>query len=87
MPEVPTKPTGAPRKCDKDLDCGSRQYCTAARLCRTDCYTDADCLGPTTTAQCNSHGRCIETVEPPADAEPPPEDAPELDGDAPEGGK
>jgi hypothetical protein len=76
---APSEPTGAPRTCDKDLDCGSRQYCTVARLCRTDCYVDADCLGPTTTAQCNTHGRCVDTVEP-SDATPPAEDATKTDG-------
>ena len=76
---TPADPTGALRRCAKDLDCGSRQYCTEARVCRTDCYADADCLGPTTTAQCNTHGRCVDTVDP-VDAAPPPEDASKADG-------
>jgi hypothetical protein len=76
---TPPEPTGVQRTCDKDIECGSKQYCTVARLCRTDCYTDSDCLGPTTTAQCNTHGRCIDTVDS-SDAAPPDEDASKTDG-------
>jgi hypothetical protein len=50
-----------PRTCARDLDCGDHHYCSEANVCRTDCYVDADCLGPTKTAQCNAQGRCVET--------------------------
>lgn len=86
---TPADPEGALRTCSKDLDCGNQQYCTIASICRTDCFTDADCLGPTTTAQCNTHGRCIDSVEP-SDTAPPDEDASSTDASgldgAPDGG-
>src|SRR4051794_6630335 len=75
---TPAEPTGSQRTCEKDLECGSHAYCTVAHLCRTDCYSDTDCLGPTTTAQCNTHGRCVETVEPEVDSGP--EDTAKPDG-------
>ena len=77
-----------PRTCKKDSDCGDRQYCTIANVCRTDCYKDSDCFGPYPDSQCNSHGRCIDPVDA---APPPPEDAkPPLDAEIDtesEGGK
>lgn len=50
-----------PRTCLHDLDCGDHHYCSEGSVCRTDCFVDLDCLGPTKTAQCNAQGRCIET--------------------------
>lgn len=50
-----------PRTCERDLDCGAHHYCSDAHVCRTDCFVDADCIGPTKTAQCNAQGRCVET--------------------------
>jgi hypothetical protein len=50
-----------PRTCLRDLDCGDHRYCSAGSICRTDCFVDTDCLGPTKTAQCNAQGRCVET--------------------------
>lgn len=62
-----------PRRCARDLDCGDHHYCSEAAVCRTDCFVDVDCYGPTKTAQCNSHGRCVETDldATPADVETP----------------
>ncbi len=50
-----------PLGCARDLDCAGHHYCSDAGVCTTDCFVDADCLGPTATAQCNAQGRCIET--------------------------
>lgn len=50
-----------PRTCLRDFDCGDHHYCSEGSVCRTDCFVDLDCLGPTKTAQCNAQGRCIET--------------------------
>jgi hypothetical protein len=51
-----------PPSCMRDADCGSQAYCTEALVCRTDCYVDADCIGPGRGAQCNAQGRCIAPV-------------------------
>jgi hypothetical protein len=60
--------------CNVDSECGAGRYCTEAHICRRDCTVDAHCFGPTTTAQCNSQGKCIDTVDaavpPTPDAEP-----------------
>ncbi|MBI2391415.1 MAG: hypothetical protein HYV09_17630 [Deltaproteobacteria bacterium] len=58
--------------CKVDADCGRGKYCSEANICRSDCEIDAHCYGPTTTAQCNAQGRCIETIDA---ASPPPDDA------------
>jgi len=50
-----------PRACKLDDDCGKGAYCTAANVCRTDCFDDVDCFGATTEVQCNVHGQCIDT--------------------------
>ena len=60
------------KHCKVDSDCGAARYCTEAQICRRDCTTDAHCFGPTMTAQCNTQGKCIETVDA---AKPPVEDA------------
>lgn len=75
--------------CKVDGDCGRGKYCTEANVCRSDCEIDAHCYGPTTTAQCNAQGRCIETIDA---AAPPPDDAgaesgkPDAEEPPPEGG-
>jgi hypothetical protein len=53
---------GSPRACQLDAECGDHAYCTQAHVCRTDCYSDVECLGPGTTVQCTSHGQCIDTT-------------------------
>lgn len=70
---IPSQPQ---RFCSVDAECGSGRYCTEASICRRDCTIDAHCYGPTTTAQCNSQGKCIDTVDAAAPPEP---DAPEPD--------
>jgi len=52
---------GSPSTCTVDADCGDHAYCSAAKVCRTDCFTDVECYGPSTDVQCTSHGQCIET--------------------------
>lgn len=59
-----------PSPCKLDSECGKGRYCGPAGVCRSDCTTDAHCYGPSTTAQCNAQGRCVETV----DAASPPTD-------------
>ena len=66
-----------PPPCNVDGDCGAGRYCAESGICRRDCYIDAHCYGPTTSAQCNAQGRCIETVDA---AMPPSEDAEPSDG-------
>ena len=74
----PAAPSGgAPTACKVDGDCGNGRYCSPANVCRRDCYIDAHCYGPTTTAQCNAQGKCIETVDA---AEPPVEDSGPTEG-------
>jgi hypothetical protein len=68
----PTVSNEPQKFCKVDVDCGAGRYCTAASICRRDCTIDAHCFGPTTTAQCNAQGKCIDTVDA---AMPPPEDA------------
>jgi hypothetical protein len=53
---------GSPRACQLDAECGDHAYCTQAHVCRTDCYTDVECIGPGTAVQCTSHGQCIDTT-------------------------
>jgi len=77
-PEPP--PNTPPTPCKVDGDCGSGRYCTEAHVCRRDCYIDAHCYGPTTSAQCNAQGKCIDTVDA---ASPPPEDAEPIEGGKP----
>jgi hypothetical protein len=70
-----------PSRCALDADCGKGRYCSEAFVCRSDCTIDAHCYGPSTTAQCNAQGRCIEVIDPaasPADAAAP------LEGGAPD---
>ena len=57
-----TESNGSPRECKLDADCGDHAYCTPAHVCRTDCYSDVECLGPSATVQCTSHGQCIDTT-------------------------
>jgi len=81
----------SPSRCRVDGDCSKGRYCSVAGVCRSDCTIDAHCYGPSTTAQCNAQGKCIETIDaalpPPDDAEPieggkPEPDAPETEGGA-----
>jgi len=84
--EPPTPPNTPPTPCKIDADCGAGRYCSTAGVCRRDCTIDAHCYGPTTTAQCNSQGKCIDSVDA---ASPPEEDSGPVDAepDAPvEGG-
>lgn len=74
-PEAPS--STPPTPCNVDGDCGEKRYCTEAHVCRRDCYVDAHCFGPTMSAQCNSQGKCIETVDA---AMPPDEDAAPVEG-------
>lgn len=60
---APATTEAPPKPCALDGDCGKGRYCTSAGVCRRDCSTDAHCFGPTTTAQCNAQGKCIETVD------------------------
>lgn len=70
--------TGTPRRCAKDADCSAQQYCTDAKICRTDCFTDDDCIravsSPAGPDQCNAHGRCVgapvTSPDPETDADP-----------------
>lgn len=77
-----------PTPCKLDADCGKGRYCGPAGVCRSDCTIDAHCYGPSTTAQCNAQGRCVDTVDaasPPVD-DASTEEAGEPDAPAPEGG-
>jgi hypothetical protein len=77
----PEAPSNAPPKaCKVDADCGAGRYCTEAGICRRDCTIDEHCYGPTTSAQCNAQGRCIETVDA---AMPPIEDSGPVEGGKP----
>ena len=87
--EPPPPSNDPPRACKLDADCGAGRYCTVAGVCRRDCTTDAHCFGPTTSAQCNAQGKCIETVDaasPPPEPETGPEDSGEPDAIEEEGG-
>lgn len=70
---IPVEPQ---KLCQVDLDCGAGRYCTETNICRRDCLVDAHCYGPGTTAQCNSQGKCIDSVDA---AMPPVTDAPDPD--------
>lgn len=58
-----SSPATQPTPCTDDLDCGPQRFCTDAQICRTDCFTDADCLGVGAGAECNAHGRCVAPVD------------------------
>jgi hypothetical protein len=58
-----SSPAPEPTPCTDDLDCGPQRFCTDAQICRTDCFTDADCIGLGAGAECNAHGRCISGVD------------------------
>jgi hypothetical protein len=79
-----------PPPCKVDGDCGAGRYCSESGICRRDCYIDAHCYGPTTSAQCNAQGRCIDTIDaampPPVDAEPSDGKPPADDAGDEEGG-
>ncbi len=56
----PESSSGSPHRCTKDADCSTQQYCTDAKICRTDCFADEDCVRATSISdQCNAHGRCV----------------------------
>lgn len=68
----PTVANEPQKLCKVDANCGIGRYCTEPGVCRRDCMIDAHCLGPSLTAQCNTQGKCIDTVDA---AMPPVEDA------------
>ncbi len=80
----PETTASEPQKlCKLDTECGSGRYCTVSGVCRRDCTIDAHCYGPGTSAQCNTQGKCLDTVDA---AEPPPlEDGGPRDTRAPTG--
>lgn len=79
--EPPPPSNTPPKPCKIDADCGEGRYCTSAGVCRRDCAIDAHCYGPSTTAQCNSQGKCIDTVDA---AMPPPDDSGPSDATEPD---
>jgi hypothetical protein len=70
-----------PKRCNVDIDCAGRGYCSEAGICRRDCYVDEHCIGPQLGGQCNQQGKCI---QPPVDAGEPPDAAEETE--LPDGG-